>query len=217
MCYNNRDMPSWNIHLEVGERVAKRLNFDVKKKKEFLAACILPDVNNGYINNPGVRKEHEETHYAYDQKSSLNFYAENREKVNAREPVYLGYLCHLYTDGYFNYDFYRKIKRDPLGEGKNHDEKRKIKHHDFWLFDTKFHHELGINEEEATEIAKKASEIKAVEISGEDLLEVEEILKWDNINDFLKGEKYQFYTENDLKNLLEDMVESFCNDYLEGD
>ncbi len=217
MCYNNREMPSWNIHLEAGERVLKKLHFDKKQEKEFLVGCLVPDINNGYINNPQIVKEHEETHYAHDQKSSLNFYAENRDKINAKVPIYLGYLFHLYTDGFFNYDFYRKIKRHPLGEGKNHDEKREIKHHDFWLFDMKYHHELGIDMAEAKEIARKASEITAVELTGEDLMDVENILKVDDINDFLKGEQYQFYTEEDLENLIEDMIESFANDYLEGE
>ena len=66
-------MPSWNIHLEAGERVAKKLKFTKLAKKEFLLGCILPDINNGYINKVKRRKHHEETHYAYDQKSSLNF------------------------------------------------------------------------------------------------------------------------------------------------
>ena len=123
-------------------------------------------------------------------------------------------MCHLYTDGFFNYDFYRKIKRHPLGEGKNREEKREIKHHDFWLFDTKFHHEFGIDMTEAKEIARKASEIAAVELTGEDLMDVERILKMDNVNDFLKGEKYLFYSEQELANVMEDMVESFANDYL---
>ena len=98
-------MPGWNIHLEAGERVAKKLKFTGVKRKEFLLGCILPDINNGYINRVKRRKHHEETHYAYNQKSSLNFYAENRDKINERDPIFLGYLFHLYTDGYFNYDF----------------------------------------------------------------------------------------------------------------
>ena len=135
-------MPGWNIHLEAGERVAKKLKFTKNKRKEFLLGCLLPDINNGYVNKVKVRKHHDETHYAYDQKSSLNFYAENRDKIRERDPIFLGYLFHLYTDGFFNYDFYRTIKRHKMGEGLNHDEKREIKHHYFFLYDTTYHHEL---------------------------------------------------------------------------
>lgn len=217
MCYNNREMPSWNIHLEAGKRLLLKLHFDEKKEKEFLVGCLLPDINNGYINKPSVVKEHGETHYAYDQKSSLNFYAENREKIEAREPIYLGYLFHLYTDGFFNYDFYRNVKRHPLGEGKTHEEKQRIKHHDFWLFDTKFHHKLGISADEARELAKKANEISVVEIRGEDLMDVEAVLLRDDLNEALKNDDYIYYSEKGLFDLMEDMIESFCNDYLGGE
>ena len=137
-------MPGWNIHLEAGERVAKKLKFTKLDKKEFLFGCILPDINNGYINKVKRRKHHEETHYAYDQKSSLNFYAENRKRILERDPIFLGYLFHLYTDGYFNYDFYRTIKRDKIGKDLDRDTKRDLKHHDFWLYDMNFHSPMHV-------------------------------------------------------------------------
>ena len=210
-------MPSWNIHLEAGNRIAKKLRFNKKEKQEFLFGCLLPDINNGYINNPKITKPHHETHYAYDQKSSLNFYAENKSEIDAKNPIYLGYLFHLYTDGFFNYDFYRTIKRHPLGQDKTHEEKTKIKHHDFWLYDTNFHHSLDIDEKTAAEIAKKACKINAVQISVEDILDVNGILKHSDLNDDIKNDDYIFYSEESLNNLLEDMIESFTNDYLRED
>lgn len=207
-------MPSWNIHLEAGERIAKKLHFDKTKKQEFLFACILPDINNGYINSPKITKPHHETHYAHDQKSSLNFYAENKPQIDARDPIYLGYLFHLYTDGFFNYDFYRTIKRHPLGENKTHEEKAEIKHHDFWLYDTNFHHELNINHENAKAIADKASKINVIQITADDILEIDAILKRKDLNDHIKNDNYIFYSKSALDNLMEDMLESFTNDYL---
>ena len=207
-------MPGWNIHLEAGERVAKKLKFTKLSKKEFLLGCILPDINNGYINKVKKRKHHEETHYAYDQKSSLNFYAENRDKIRDREPIFLGYLFHLYTDGFFNYDFYRTIKRDKNGKDLNPDEKRELKHHDFWLYDTNFEHNLGVKKEELSELAKKSNRVPAVEITPEDIEDVERILLMNNLNDNLKGSKYLFYSKKRLDDLLEDMIDSFMNDYV---
>ena len=136
-------MPSWNIHLEAGDRVARKIKFSGQKRKEFLFGCLLPDINNGYINRVKTEKPHEATHYTYDKKSSLNFYANYKNEVDKLDPLCLGYLFHLYTDGFFNYDFYRTIKRSPLGEGLEREEKRKIKHHDFWLYDLNFKHNLG--------------------------------------------------------------------------
>ena len=207
-------MPGWNIHLEAGERVAKKLKLSGLRKREFLLGCVLPDINNGYVNKVRVRKDHEETHYAYNQRSSLNFYAENRDLINAKEPIFLGYLLHLYTDGYFNYDFYRTIKRDKLGEGLDHVGKRKIKHHDFWLYDTNFHHTLGVKADELEGLAEQANRISIAEITPEDIEDVERILVEDNLNDALKGQKYQFYTKKRLDELLEDMIESFMKDYV---
>ena len=207
-------MPGWNIHLEAGERVACKLKFTKLSKKEFLLGCILPDINNGYINKVKKRKQHEETHYAYNQKSSLNFYAENRDKIRDREPIFLGYLFHLYTDGFFNYDFYRTIKRHKIGEGLNPDEKRELKHHDFWLYDTNFNHHLGVKKEELKNLAKRCNKVPAVEITAEDIEDVERILLMNNLNDNLKGSKYRFYTKKRLDDLLEDTIDSFMNDYV---
>ena len=207
-------MPGWNIHLEAGERVVRKLKFTKLSKKEFLLGCILPDINNGYINKVKKRKQHEETHYAYNQKSSLNFYAENRDKIRDREPIFLGYLFHLYTDGFFNYDFYRTIKRHKIGEGLNPDEKRELKHHDFWLYDTNFNHHLGVKKEELKNLAKRCNKVPAVEITAEDIEDVERILLMNNLNDNLKGSKYRFYTKKRLDDLLEDTIDSFMNDYV---
>ena len=209
-----KQMPGWNIHLEAGERVAKKLKFTKLSKKEFLLGCILPDINNGYINRVKRRKHHEETHYAYNQKSSLNFYAENRGKILEKDPIFLGYLFHLYTDGFFNYDFYRTIKRDKKGRDLDRDAKRELKHHDFWLYDINFHHELGVKQDELKKLARRANQVFAVEITPEEILEVEQILVADNLNDDLKGQKYQFYTKKRLDELMEDMIESFMNDYV---
>lgn len=209
-------MPGWNTHLEAGERVAKKLKFTKLAKKEFLLGCILPDINNGYINKVKRRKHHEETHYAYDQKSSLNFYAENREKILEKDPIFLGYLFHLYTDGYFNYDFYRTIKRSTLGQGLNHDKKWEIKHYDFILYDACFRHTLGVKQEELRELVRRSNMVPAVEITSEDIEDVERILAEDNLNDDLRGDKYLFYTQGRLDNLMEDMIESFMNDYIRG-
>ena len=207
-------MPSWNIHLEAGNRIADKLKMTSSQRQEFLVGCLLPDINNGYINSPNVVKPHEETHYVYDQKSSLNFYAENSDKINAKDPLYLGYLLHLYTDGFFNYDYYRNIKRHPLGEGKTDEDKLNIKHHDFWLYDTNFHHVFDLSDKDAATITKKANNISAVQLSAEDIKDALGILSRNDINDKIRHDSYIFYTKEALDNLLEDMCESFTNDYL---
>lgn len=208
-------MPSWNIHLEAGNRLAKKLKLSPKKRKEFLLGCLLPDINNGYINHAEIVKDHEETHYTFDKKSSLNFYAENQSEIDNKNPIFLGYLFHLFTDGFFNYNFYRNIKRHAKYKDLEKDEKRKIKHHDFWLYDTKFWHYIGIeNNEEAQQLAKLANKITAVEITASDLENIEKILKNGELRSRMENETYLYYTETELDELLNALLEEFSSQYL---
>ena len=55
-----------------------------------------------------------------------------------------------------------------------------------------------------------------MEITAEDIEDVERILVADDLNDNLKGQKYQFYTKQRLNELMEDMIDSFMNDYIRG-
>ena len=101
-----------------------------------------------------------------------------------------------------------------MGEGLDREEKTKIKHNDFWIYDMKFHHRLGVRKEELSGLAKQANRISIAEITPEDIEDVERILVEDDLNDSLRGQGYQFYTEKRLDELLEDMIESFMNDYI---
>jgi len=207
-------MPSWNIHLEAGTRLADKMKLSGKSRKAFLLGCLLPDINNGYINKVKVVKEHEDTHYARDQKSSLNFYAENKSYIQDRDPIFLGYLFHLYTDGYFNHDFYSSIKHHPLGEGLTRAEKREIKHHDFWLYDMNFHHSLKLNRQEALELARLANRVPTTDITAEDIEDVERILTDPDLNSAMLGQHYTYYTKSRLDHLMDEMLANFTYDYL---
>ena len=211
-------MPSWNIHLEAGNRLADKLRLKDKDRKAFLLGCILPDINQGYINSVQVTKPHAETHYNFNKKSSRNFYDENQAQIEARDPIFLGYLFHLYTDGRFNYDFYSSVKKYDEYKNLTHPQKAQIKHRDFYIFDSHFHHYLGIdNRETAAELTILANRIRPVELVSEDLEVVEKILTDDVLNDSVRGKPYRFYTAERLEQLLKDTVDSFINDYLKGD
>lgn len=211
-------MPSWNIHLEVGERLADKLHFSGKKRKEFLLGCILPDINNGYVNKVHTTKPHAATHYNFDKKSSLNFYAENQAEIDARNPIFLGYLLHLYTDGYFNYHFYSSVKHHDQYKNLTHQQKAKIKHHDFYIFDSTMHHFIDINNrEEAADLAALANQIRPVDLIPEDIENVEKILRDNVLNDQVRGKPYFYYTEAELRQILDNMLESFSKEYLKGE
>ena len=208
-------MPGWNIHLEVGERVADRLKFAHKKREEFLLGCLLPDINNGYINQVKTKREHHETHWAFDEKSSLNFYAKYKNEIDQKEPIYLGYLLHLYTDGYFNYHFYHHVKRTTIGVDLTHEEKQNIKHNDFWIYDTKFmDRKLVLSDKDSA--VQKANEIDNVQIDIDEVSEIESLMERNEYAKMVEGKKYIFYTEKWLDELMDEMIESFARKYLEG-
>lgn len=208
-------MPGWTLHLEIGDRIADKLQYKGQDREDFLFGCILPDINNGYLNNVKEKLGHEVTHFAYDKKSSLNFYEEYKDKIKARVPIYMGYLVHLYTDGYFNYDFWSKIEDSPKYEELTHEQKTDLKHKDFWLFGSQFDHRLKISD--LTRACKLANEIQPVDLDEDDLRNV---LKLFDEGDALMsgvGDHYIFYTEEEMEHVAEDMIESFSRDYLTDD
>lgn len=210
-------MPSWNIHLEASERLADKLKFADEERREFLLGSLLPDINNGYINNPKIVKEHSVTHYAHDKKSSLNFYAENKRQVDAKNPIYLGYIFHLFMDGFYNYDFFHRANHDTRTMTLDYDEKNKIKHHDLWILDDKLHHVLNFSADRLDHYVILANQINPVEIVRSDLEEVLKIIDEDILNDIYKGEPYQFYTEEELYDLMDRAIEGFTEQYLGED
>lgn len=199
-------MPSWNTHLEAGSRLADKLNIKGKKRQEFLFWCILPDINNAYINHPHVIKTHEETHYNATGVGPTNFYNENKAKVDEKDPTYLGYFFHLLTDYMFNQDFNKRVENSQFKD-KTEEELENLKHNDFWLYGTNFRNVLDFSREEAEELAKKANRIKAVDMNADDILEAAEIIKLDKINDPIRNNKYILYTKEDFDNLLNQVVE----------
>lgn len=207
-------MPSWSIHLEAGNRIADKLKFSPEKRKEFLVSCILPDINNGYVNNPHIHKEHCETHYVDGRDPIQNFYKENETEIENRDPIFLGYLFHLYTDCTFNQDFEKRIEGHSISK-KTETEQENIKHNDFWLYGTNFYHVLNITPDEAATFAKKACKIKPVEINADDILEVADIIRINKINDAIKDNEYIVYTKEDFDQLLEIVCEDFAKKYLE--
>ena len=102
-------MPSWAIHLKVAKDLAK--NVPEEKYQRFLLGNLLPDINVGYLIHPISKKiPYSITHYGKmetfdgkikefpDYQTFIQNYAEDM-----KDPVVLGYLSHLATDFYWNY------------------------------------------------------------------------------------------------------------------
>ena len=206
-------MPGWNIHLEVGRKVNEKLKFSGKQKEEFLFGCILPDINNGYINKKiKTIKDHGVTHWAFDEKSSLNFYEKYKREIRNKEPIYLGYLLHLYTDGFFNYSYYSSIDHDARFEGLDDDKKVKNKHHDFWKYELKLRNQ-SIRFLNKKELVGKANKIKEIKIDEDEIKEIEDLLNDAELNVKLAEGEYIYYSEKELDFLVDDVVNKFLNQY----
>ena len=199
-------MPSWNVHMEAGNRLADKLSIKGKKRQEFLFWCILPDINNAYVNHPHVAKAHEETHYNYEGDGPTNFYNENKDKIEKRDPMYLAYFFHLLTDHMFNEDFNNRVENSQFKD-KTIEELENLKHNDFWLYGTNFRYILDFSREEAEELARQANQIKPIDINADDILEVTKIIELDEINDPVRNNHYILYTKEDFDNLLNQVVE----------
>ena len=197
-------MPSWSAHLEAGKRVADQLSIKDKKRQEFLFGCILPDINNGYINHPHIIKPHTETHYVGESPN-----------LNQNNFICLGYLFHLYLDNYFNNDYDSRIKQSPF-EDKSERELENIKHNDFWLYGTNFYHPLDLPSKDISILAKDANQhIKVIDVNADDIIEVIGIIKSNKLNEHLKGGHYIFYNQKELDHLLNEACESFVKKYSE--
>ena len=73
---------------------------------------------------------------------------------------------------------------------------------------------VGVKQGELRQLARRSNRVPAVEITPEEIEEVEGILIADELNNDLRGEKYLFYSRKRLDELMEDMIDSFMNDYV---
>lgn len=205
-------MPSWNIHLEAGERLADIMKLSGKKREQFLLGCILPDINNAFTNEAKIVKDHHETHWTFDKKSTLNFYEKYKEQIEQREPIYFGYLFHLYADGFFNYSYYHAMKKTKYGR-KKINKRCDIKHNDFWVYDKNFmKRELYVSDK--VEALKIANQIENVAIDEEELADVERIIRDNVLVELASGRQYIFWKEEEFEKLMQEMIEHFCKKYL---
>lgn len=132
------DMPSHKIHFKIAHEVNKILKLD---EDSLMLGSVLPDLNIG---------KHRHSHYQ-EIDSYPNFLANPDKFISANKeilnhPTSLGYLLHILTDRYYNIFVYTKKftwkNGQPISmilpDGTLESDRktfRKIKQHDFWLYD----------------------------------------------------------------------------------
>ena len=130
-------MPNWKTHLEVGNKLQKTLDYSSEDFQLFLLGSVLPDINNCYIvKNISVRFRHHHTHYSDDETPSyLKFESQFLSEMK-KSPLVYGYYAHLFTDYFWNNDYYTKIKERGL-QDEDHTLLRIRKQDDFKVYNNK--------------------------------------------------------------------------------
>ena len=144
-------MPSWSIHLTVANKVNKEINTELDS---FLYGNLLPDVDhNSKINRYVAHYYNDNLPFKKCPKAKqidINNFLKDYSN-NIKNPLILGYYCHLLTDNYYNnivcsnYWIQNnnndiigiklktgKIKKIDIKDTKNL--KKKYKHKDFELY-----------------------------------------------------------------------------------
>ena len=198
-------MPNWKTHLELGTRVNKYLQFTKEDQELFLLGNILPDVNNNHlVTNVATFIPHDVTHFKNQTEPTYkHFYKKYICELKQNEPLYWGYLFHLYTDYVWNQDYYGRVKKTDVKK-KSAIKLKEIKHHDFNNFNSNFkYNTLTITHIDTT--LAKLKNIAKVESMPKDLQMVQEYLNKTN----LVHNNYLFYQEKDLNKLMTKTITGF--------
>lgn len=195
-------MPNWKTHLEISNRINKSYGFEGIDYKIFLFGSILPDVNNSHIvEDISTKLGHKITHcFEESLPSYLVFYKKYKEQIESRNPLFVGYVTHLYADYTWNGDFYTNIKKRNYPE-TDRTTLREMKWSDFGVFNNKYEaHYIDISSDEEIEILyNECKKISEVDITKEDVKKVIEFLKKQSFH----NANLQFYTIEELEELLE--------------
>ncbi len=198
-------MPNWKTHLELGTRVNKYLQFSNEDQELFLLGNIIPDINNNHlVTNVATFIPHDVTHFKNQVEPTYkHFYKKYVQELKHNDPLYWGYLLHLYTDYVWNQDYYGRVKKTDVKK-KSAIKLKEIKHHDFNSYNSNFkYNTLTITHIDTT--LAKLKNIAEIKITKNDLQMVQEFLKETN----LVHNNYLFYQEKDLDKLMTKTIKGF--------
>lgn len=201
-------MPHWKTHIEIAKRCNEFLKFNKSDYTLFLFGNILPDINNGYIISDIVTHiDRNYTHFKDNDshKIYLNFY--NEYKNNIKNPMILGYYCHLYADYSFNNFAYPILNNNESFKNYTKDELRRFKQDEFKRYNTNFS-DNNITIYDCNEILEETKKINRVKIYKDDIIKVNKYLN--------NGENIQnlnFFNKNDFDILIGDIVNEIKNFY----
>lgn len=206
-------MPNWKVHLEIGNRLGKKLNYEKGKLSLFLFGSILPDVNNGYLVD-GISEiiSHKITHFSEIKFAGYKDFFNKYENELKDSPLFQGYLAHLITDYLWNEFFYTEFYDDnPSLKKMTKEELRILKQKDFKTYDDFFYKNklLNINEQEIIFNTNKIDEIK---INKED---INKIIQYVNTQEQYKNKKFNILNKDILDKLMNNTIIFILNYFRE--
>ena len=195
-------MPNWKTHIEIGLRLNEELKYDKKNLNLFLFGSILPDINNGYlITDISNKIEHDITHMGkFINSSYTDFYNKYKNEIENKNPLFLGYLAHLYTDNTWNKNFYTRVQNENI-KVENRDELRIMKQSDFKVYNNNFIKNI-IEIDNPDYLLNEINKIEEVVIEKDDILKSLKFLREQEIY----NEKLKFYSLKELDNLINDTI-----------
>lgn len=198
-------MPNWKVHLEIGKRLNKYFNYDKEDFNLFLLGSILPDINNCYIVTDIEKQiDHEITHFGtYKELNYITFYKKYKDKIDNKNPLFNGYIAHLYTDNMWNRNFYNKIQ-NLEGLPEDRDEIRKMKQSDFKIYNNKYI-ENTIQIDNMNKALEEIRKIDEVAITEGDILKVIDFLN----NQKVYEGQFKFHSMEELDKLMDDTITEY--------
>lgn len=200
-------MADWNTHIYCALKVNEKLQFEGAKLEKFLYGNILPDVNMGWLLEPEVLLEQKVTHfdgmgqeYFFGPKK---FFDKYEEKIREKNPIYLGYLFHLWLDVSIMTNYVSKV---PMSEIVMHgSEVREWKWNDMAVFIKKFSYDLS--SDYISEILEECKGIEEVKVTSKELMMIPGLLKQTRLENTSK--QYLHFDEKMMK----EFYSVICKDF----
>jgi len=203
-------MADWLTHLYCAEKVNKDMGFSGEKLELFFFGNLLPDVNPGWLIAPKVEIEQAITHFEAGITgqgyfwSPQRFFEKYESKIREKNPIYLGYMFHLWLDVAFMTDFVSRVRMSDMV--MNGEEAREWKWKDLAFYISK-KTTVFLNGDIAPMVVAGAEGIEETDISEEDIRKIPGFLE-----DVKKGETetgYRIYSDEELT----DFFERVCSDF----
>lgn len=203
-------MADWFTHLYCANIVNESLKYEGMQKDMFLYGNIMPDINPGWIIEPDTRIEQPITHIEDGWKGQdyfwepQRFYEKYKEEISANNPLYVGYMFHLWLDVTAMTAFVGRIPMsDMIMRGYD---VRQWKWQDLENFSRNYPQKISTDY--VAQVAEAASGIEEIKITENDLRKVASYLEYHATEDCNYG--YHVFDEKSLVALWE----SACSDFV---